>query len=114
MKNINQASRFQATKKLLIIATQISLYCFLNSNSYAETTLPTDFVYVDQIDNSIIQNLRYASSDNFMGTALDGYNTNRAILTKEAALALKKANDKFKSDGYVAVIYDAYRPQRAV
>ena len=37
-----------------------------------------------------------------------------ALLTKEAAIALKAASDELVRQGYRLKIYDAYRPQRAV
>ena len=46
---------------------------------------------------------------------MNGYDSNkRVILTKEAALALKKAQEIFYKDGFSIVVYDAYRPQMAV
>lgn len=52
--------------------------------------------------------------DNFTGRPVEGYEAPRMIATIEAAEALKKANDLLKSQGYMLVVYDAYRPQRAV
>lgn len=76
--------------------------------------LPDGFVYVKDIDPSIIEDIRYASSNNFLGRAADGYQTGKAILTLQAALALKSANDKFKTLGFNIIVYDCYRPKRAV
>jgi D-alanyl-D-alanine dipeptidase len=76
--------------------------------------LPTNFVYVDEIDSTIICNLRYASDKNFLGYKVFGYNNTRAILTKDTANALSSAQKDFLKDGYSIVIYDAYRPQKAV
>lgn len=76
--------------------------------------LPKGFVYVNDIDPSIQVILKYYSTDNFVGQVINGYKSNKAILTKEAAEALKKAQDEFKKDNYSIVIYDAYRPQKAV
>lgn len=78
------------------------------------TTLPIGFVYIEHIDPTIIQNIMYYNERNFIGTRIDGYKAARAILTIEAANALKKVQHELKSDGYSLVIYDAYRPKKAV
>lgn len=54
------------------------------------------------------------ASHNFMGRPACGYGAARAVLTLPAALALKKAAAHFASKGLRLLIYDAYRPQRAV
>lgn len=76
--------------------------------------LPEGFVYLDQINDKIISNLMYNTTFNFVGEKIDGYYTNRVILTKEAAEKLNEAWKIFDSKGYNIVIYDAYRPQKAV
>ena len=76
--------------------------------------LEAGFVYLKDIDDSIVVNLKYYSSENFTGQFVDGYHSNNAILTKESALALSNAQDDFNKLGYSLILYDAYRPQRAV
>jgi D-alanyl-D-alanine dipeptidase len=76
--------------------------------------LPQKFVYLDEVDSSITQDLRYTYDENFLGFQVVGYKANRAILTKEAAKALSAAQKDFLKDGYSIVVYDAYRPQKAV
>ena len=49
-----------------------------------------------------------------MGKRVDGYEEPVALLTKEAAAALKEVSDDLASQGYRLKIYDAYRPQMAV
>ncbi|MBR1506978.1 MAG: M15 family metallopeptidase [Eubacterium sp.] len=58
--------------------------------------------------------IRYYSTYNFVGDRIDGYEEPVAILTKEAATALKAVSDELKEKDYRLKIYDAYRPQRAV
>ena len=72
------------------------------------------FVYVKNIIPDLIEDLRYFTTNNFMGVRADGYEANHAILSKEAATALSKAADELREKGYVVKIFDAYRPQRAV
>lgn len=76
--------------------------------------LPQKFVYLDEVDSSITQDLRYTYNENFLGRKVPGYKANRAILTKDAAKALSAAQQDFLKDGYSIVVYDAYRPQKAV
>ena len=72
------------------------------------------FVYVKNIIPDLIEDLRYFTTNNFMGEKVDGYEANLVILSKEAATALSKAADELREKGYVIKIYDAYRPQKAV
>lgn len=76
--------------------------------------LPEGFVYVDDVIPTVEMDIRYFTDYNFVGEKIDGYNAPLAILTIEAANALKKASDKLAEDGYHIKIYDAYRPQKAV
>lgn len=76
--------------------------------------LPAGFVYVRDVVPSIREDIRYAGSHNFMGRPADGYAAPRAVLTCEAAQALKAAADAFAAQGYALLVYDGYRPQRAV
>ena len=76
--------------------------------------LEDGFVYLKDIDDSVIVDLKYYSSENFTGQLVEGYHSNTAILTNEAASALSNAQDDFNKLGYSLILYDAYRPQRAV
>ena len=76
--------------------------------------LPQTCAYVREIGPDALEDIRYAGSHNFMGRPADGYRAARAVLTLPAALALKKAAAEFAKKGLRLLIYDAYRPQRAV
>ena len=76
--------------------------------------LPDGFVYVRDLIPTAREDVRYAGSHNFMGRPVDGYKAPRAVLTCEAAVALKAAADAFAKKGYTLLLYDGYRPQRAV
>ncbi len=76
--------------------------------------LPVDFCYVDEVVERVCVDLKYAGSDNFVGRPIDGYAGRRAILRKDAAVALRRAAEQLKSQGYGLVIWDAYRPMRAL
>ncbi len=74
----------------------------------------TDFVLLSEIIPDVILDIRYYLDYNFVGNRIDGYEEPCALLTKEAALALKKISDELRLKGYRLIIYDAYRPQKAV
>ncbi|MFD7834068.1 M15 family metallopeptidase [Streptomyces sp. NPDC059761] len=75
---------------------------------------PKDFVALHTFDPSIIQDMRYATKVNFIGRRIDGYQQPLCILTKPAADALHRAQEKLLPQGYSLKVYDCYRPQRAV
>jgi D-alanyl-D-alanine dipeptidase len=77
-------------------------------------SLPDGFVYITDVIPTALLEIRYFSEDNFVGAVIDGYEAPKAILTREAAQALKTAADKLYGQGYYIKIFDAYRPQRAV
>lgn len=80
----------------------------------AKNKLPKGFVYAKEVIPNLRSDMRYYSSNNFIGKPIDGYIKPRCILTKQAADALKKVQDELGKLGFGLLIYDAYRPQRAV
>lgn len=77
-------------------------------------TLPEGFVYADEVLEHAFYEIRYYSEHNFVGEQIDGYNAPFAILSQQAADALHKAEQALEPLGYSLLIYDAYRPQKAV
>ena len=75
---------------------------------------PAGFVHVTEAIPDAILEIRYHATYNFVGDRIDGYEKPTALLTVEAAKALKAVSDDVKKQGYRLKIYDAYRPQRAV
>lgn len=73
-----------------------------------------NFVYLHEVDPTILISPRYCSCENFVGKQVDGYQKSTVVLTRQAAEALKKVQEDVKKDGYSLVVYDAYRPQCAV
>ena len=72
------------------------------------------FVSVTDVVPDVILEIRYFGTYNFVGERIDGYKAPTALLTKEAAAALKAVSDDVKAQGYRLKIYDAYRPQCGV
>jgi len=61
--------------------------------------LPEGFVYVKDVIPTARLDIRYYTGYNFVGTRINGYNAPVAILTREAAEALKKAADILDEQG---------------
>ena len=78
------------------------------------TMNPSGFVVLADFVPSIIQEIRYHSSYNFIGERIDGYEEPVALLTKEAARALKSVAGELIVQGYRLKLFDAYRPACAV
>lgn len=75
---------------------------------------PSGFVLLADQVPGIIQEIRYYSTYNFIGDRIDGYEEPCALLTKEAARALRSASNEMMVHGYRFKVFDAYRPARAV
>lgn len=75
---------------------------------------PAGFVVLSEFIPDIIQEIRYHSTYNFIGERIDGYEEPCALLTKEAARALKTVSKEMMVHGYRLKIFDAYRPACAV
>lgn len=74
----------------------------------------TILTHVTDVVPDVILEIRYYSTYNFVGARIDGYEAPVAMLTFDAAEALKGVSNEMKGQGYRLKIYDAYRPQRAV
>ena len=72
------------------------------------------FVLLSDHVPGIVQEIRYFSTFNFVGDRIDGYEEPVAILTTEAARALKTVANQANVMGYRLKIFDAYRPASAV
>jgi len=77
-------------------------------------TLNSDFVFLDEILRGVRWDSKYATWDNFTGKPVDGYEVNRIVVSYALADALRKAKERASALGYGLLIWDGYRPQRAV
>ncbi|MCR5831674.1 MAG: M15 family metallopeptidase [Lachnospiraceae bacterium] len=77
-------------------------------------TDPSGFVLLSDFVPDIIQEIRYFTTYNFIGDRIDGYEEPCALLTKEAARALKSVSNEMFVRGYRLKVFDAYRPACAV
>src|SRR4051812_14730308 len=73
-----------------------------------------DFVFVDELGPGIRWDAKYATWDNFTGRPVDGYLANRVVGTRALGAALDRAREQAGSLGFGLLLWDGYRPQRAV
>lgn len=75
---------------------------------------PSGFVLLSDYVPHIVQEIRYYSTYNFIGERIDGYEEPCALLSIDAARALKSVSSELMVQGYRLKIFDAYRPACAV
>ncbi|HVY53680.1 MAG TPA: M15 family metallopeptidase [Gammaproteobacteria bacterium] len=96
------------TYNRLILSFLLSI---LFSAAYA---LPEGFVYLRDIDPTIIQEIRYSGYHNFIGHPVPGYQNAECVLTRPAAEALKSVQLELRKKSLSLKVYDCYRPQSSV
>lgn len=74
----------------------------------------TPFVFLDEVVPRIRWDAKYATWDNFTGKPVDGYLANRIVGTAALCSALAAAHDAAAALGLGLLVWDGYRPQRAV
>jgi zinc D-Ala-D-Ala dipeptidase len=94
---------------VLIIPTLIAL-----ADPVCAASLPDDFVYLREIDPSIIQDIRYAGANNFIGRPLRGYGAAECVVKREIGLKLKAIQQDLARRKLSLKMFDCYRPARAV
>jgi D-alanyl-D-alanine dipeptidase len=75
---------------------------------------PASFVDVAAVVPSLVAEMRYAGTHNFVGRRIDGYTAARCLLTRSAAEALAEVARDLAPRGLVIKVFDCYRPARAV
>lgn len=73
-----------------------------------------DFVFVDQVVPGVRWDAKYATWDNFTGKPVDGYAANRIVASRALCVGLRRARDRAATLGFGLLLWDAYRPRRAV
>ncbi|HEY4217150.1 MAG TPA: M15 family metallopeptidase [Gemmatimonadaceae bacterium] len=69
---------------------------------------PADLVELTKLDPTIKLEIRYATTNNFLGTKF--YDEARAFMQRPAAEAVVRANKALRAEGWGLLIHDAYRP----
>ena len=103
--------KFAGVTAAVAALTPFILFC---DNAGARNALPSPLVYLRDIDATITQDIRYATSNNFTGRPLPGYDAAECVLTRDAALALKQVQTDLVASRLSLKVYDCYRPERAV
>ena len=102
-------------KRLVRVLMMVAVICAMaGCASSRPNAARGGFAALAEAVPDVILEPRYYSTYNFVGERIDGYEEPCALLTKEAARALRAASDDCVRRGYRLKIYDAYRPQRAV
>jgi D-alanyl-D-alanine dipeptidase len=79
----------------------------------ASATMPQGFVRLADVVPGIVEDIRYATRDNFTGRPVPGYRAPCCWLRREVADALVLVQKEAEAAGLTLVVYDCYRPQRA-
>ncbi len=99
---------------MLIRAGLVLIVMLLPAPTLAGSALPKGFVYLRDIDPTIVQDIRYAGSHNFVGRPIRGYLAAECILSAAAANALKAVQRRLAEKKLSLIVWDCYRPKRAV
>ena len=100
-------------KKIFLIT--LIIFGFIQTVFASEISYDkSDFAPVSSIIYDAAYDIRYYSANNFTGNRINGYKAPIAYMTKEALQALSIAADDLRKQGYRLLIWDAYRPQKAV
>ncbi|WP_146686410.1 M15 family metallopeptidase [Bradyrhizobium canariense] len=101
-------------EQLFVKTATITFAVIACAGSAAAQPLPGDFVYLRDIDPSVIQDIRYAGSNNFVGRPLDGYGAAECVVKRAVGLALKNIQQELARQKLSLKMLDCYRPARAV
>src|SRR3954449_4500635 len=82
------------------------------SSAHAQS-FPGGFVYLRDVDPSIVQDIRYATSNNFVGRPLAGYGAGECVVKREVGLRLKAVQQELAAQNLSLKMFDCYRPARA-
>jgi len=95
-------------------ATVIALAVAASISSASAQALPGGFVFLRDIDPTILQDIRYAGANNFVGRPLAGYEAGECVVKREIGLALKRVQQELAPRKLSLKMLDCYRPARAV
>lgn len=99
------------SSKVFIVCTLVTLFSIGKGFSQQ---YPEGFASIDSVLSGVVLELRYASTNNFTGRIVKGYESPKKVLSAAALEALKGVQDSLIRLGLGLKIFDGYRPQRAV
>ena len=98
-----------------IFFTVLSLLCFVLTAAASQVSYDkSGFAPVYTVIDDAAYDMRYYSPNNYTGSRIQGYNAPIAYMTKEGLAALSAAAADLRKQGYRLLIWDTYRPQKAV
>ncbi|HTF38414.1 MAG TPA: M15 family metallopeptidase [Blastocatellia bacterium] len=101
--------RFCPTRVVFLVILFASQICFAQEPPKETGAFrKPDLVELVKLDRTIKLDIRYATSNNFLGRPV--YKEARAFLQRPAAEALVRANNALRKNGYGLIIHDGYRP----
>src|ERR1700692_4351013 len=98
---------------MIIRSCRVLIMSTLPPRSFSGSPLPKGFVYLRDTDPTIVQDIRYAGSHNFVGRPIAGYRAAECILSDRAATALKTVQRMLAEKKLSLIVWDCYRPKRA-
>jgi D-alanyl-D-alanine dipeptidase len=102
------------TEGSALVKTVMVLAVALIASSASAQSLPGGFVFLRDIDPTIIQDIRYAGSNNFVGQPLAGYAAAECVVKRNVGMALKRVQQELAPQKLSLKMLDCYRPVRAV
>ncbi len=107
----NIAPEEGATFRIRPLATVDELKKLARQSSPPNESRPKrkpEFVELTSLDPTIKTDIRYATTNNFMGVVF--YDKPRAFMQRPAAEALMRVHRSLRDKGYGLLVHDAYRP----
>jgi D-alanyl-D-alanine dipeptidase len=92
----------------------IALVAIASVSPVRAQSLPGGFAYLRDIDPTILQDIRYAGVNNFVGRPLAGYGGAECVVKRDVGLALKRVQAELGPQNLSLKMLDCYRPERAV
>jgi zinc D-Ala-D-Ala dipeptidase len=114
MPAIFSQRRVVARRQRFVRAGVALTIMMLPAPALAGSALPKGFVYLRDVAPTIIEDIRYAGSHNFVGRPIRGYLAAECILSVSAANALEAVQRKLAEKKLSLIVWDCYRPKRAV
>ena len=103
----------RGAERRMVLAAILAASCLTGAAAQAQQ-LPAAFVYLRDVDPSIIQDIRYAGSNNFVGRPLRGYQAAECVVKREVGALLKSVQHELARENLSLKVLDCYRPTRAV
>jgi len=100
--------------RLILAIALTALGLVLGREAALAQAMPSGFAYLRDIDPTILQDIRYAGTNNFVGRPLAGYGAGECVVKREVGLALKAIQRELAAQKLSLKMFDCYRPERAV